>query len=321
MFLIGLRRSGIHAIISWLIPHFGGVTRFVNDPVFEPGQGAAMEGRPLRFYYAKRGRAGEIVMPSMLRQVSDEIGVDDAGAFVRGVNPFFRPVARNIFKSFKRFRRTHPVRTPIIPYAPEPDGGSVDFNLFAIENLTPPEFARTYPQWRDRDYLPWLAERGYTPARRTLIVTTLREPWNQLASLIKSPPMKPPRIIGPERYREKWLECAAEHVGDSRLLASFGEVLPISFPRWFSDHGYRAGLARSIGAEPTDAGLDVVANFGGGSSFDGQAMSGHAQGMKVNERWKAYADHPLMLALCADSAVRGYSERLFGVPAPTATGK
>ncbi len=316
IFLIGLRRSGIHAIISWLIPHLNGVTRFVNDPVFEPGLGGALEGRPLRFYYAKNGRCGEIVAPGCLRQVSDEVGVDDAGAFVRQTHFLLRPFARTILKQLKRFRKIHPVRPSLIPYAEQPESGPVDSNLFALENLTPSEFARVYPKWRESDYLPHLAAQGYAPARRTLIILIAREPWNQLASLIKNPPSKPPRIITPEQYKAKWLEYSAEYVGETSVLADFGEVLPISYPRWFQDATYRAELAASLGAPPSDFGLDVVADFGGGSSFEGQGMSGRAQAMKVTERWKAYAEHPLMVALCSDPVVQARSEKIFGCASP-----
>jgi hypothetical protein len=319
VFLIGLRRSGIHAIVSWLIPHLSGLTRFVNDPEFEPDAGEPLAGRPNRYYFSKGGRSTEVVMAGALREVSENITLDDTGAYLGRLNPLGKLITRNVLKGFKKFRRANPLRAPLIPYAFE-DAESLeaDYNLFVVENVTPSEFARVYPRWRENVYVPWLAKRGLSPARRVRVVMTMREPWNQLASLLKNPPMKPPRIITPEAYRAHWLDYALEVSGGQNLLGQFGEVLPISYPRWFNDPSYRAELASVLGAQPTDFGLDVVSDFGGGSSFDGQAMLGRAQQMKVGERWKAYADHPLMKDLCGDAQVNELSRRIFGTESPLA---
>lgn len=319
VFLIGLRRSGIHAVVSWLIPHFGGLTRLVNDPVFEADGADPLEGRPSRYYFSRRGRATEIVLGGNLPNVAEGIALDHGTAYARRFNPLVRPFVRQVLKGLKRFRRGQPAGAPLIPYAFETaEGVVVDTNLFVIENLTPDGFARVYPAWREKVYAPWLAERGLAPAPRTRVVMTLREPWNQLASLIKNPPTKPPRVIAPEAYQENWLDYALEFAGERDRLRAFGEVLPVSYPRWFRDPDYRAELAAALGVAPTDFGLDVVSNFNGGSSFDGQSLTGRAQQMKVGERWKAYADHPLMRELCGDPLVDTLCRKVFGTGSPLA---
>jgi hypothetical protein len=312
IFVLGLRRSGIHAIVSWLIPHLEGLTRVVNDPWFEVGAAPPLEGRPIGYYYSKGGRAVEAAPAQEFRSLVNGVALDDAQAYLRSLNPLARLVARPVLKGLKRYQRSNPVRPALFPYAVEAEGGLVDHNLFVIENMTPAEFLAVYPRWRETDYLPWLARHGRVAAPERIFLPVLREPWNQLASILSNPPRRPPRVLGAEDYAGKWIDFADEFIGEGSRLAGLGKVVPVLFPRWFSDKAYRVAVADRLGVPPTDAGLHVVANFGGGSSFEGQSKSGQAQTMKVGERWKVFADHPLMRGMQSDAAIRSRGRTLFG---------
>jgi len=64
------------------------------------------------------------------------------------------------------------------------------------------------------------------------------------------------------------------------------ELLVIRFDDWFTDKNYRQNICEYLHIPFTDAGLNKVAYFGNGSSFDEQTYDGKAQEMKVLERWK-----------------------------------
>jgi hypothetical protein len=67
----------------------------------------------------------------------------------------------------------------------------------------------------------------------------------------------------------------------------------INFPLWFQNRGYRNSVYESFGLGPNrDVGLENVADFGFGSSFDFRAFDGRAQEMKVLERWQQYREDP-----------------------------
>jgi hypothetical protein len=317
LFLIGLRRSGIHAIVSWLIPHLSGVTRLINDHDFHfDGQLAPIEGLPTAYFQSRAGKAEEFLPGPDVERMANDYIAETTMRFLEQTPAILRPFVASVMRKYRRFRRTGFERYVPIPYDAANRSFLANTNLFVIENMSIDEFVGQHARWREEVYRPYLATLGMVPAPRVRIVQPMREPWNQLASLIKNPPSRPPRVIPPEGFLAAWLDYAREFAGRTRRLAEQGEVLSVSYPKWFSDASYRVELAARLGVEPTDSGLNVVANFGGGSSFDGQRMTGRAQAMKVSERWRAYADHPLMRDLCGNAEVRELSREIFGCDAP-----
>jgi hypothetical protein len=315
--VLGLRRSGIHAIISWLIPQLEGTTRLVNDHDFRFGPEVdPIEGAPTLYFQSRQGAATEIVPASVFSSAASRCVVSGADEFLRASPWFLRPLVRSVLRKYRRHLRGRTLRAEAIPFPPELLMRAAHRNVFVFENLPVGEFAECYPRWRAEVYAPFLAARGLRPAPSVRIVQVLREPWNQLASVLKNAPLSPPRPVRPEAFRAAWIEHAREFASAEPGLARFGEVTRIAYPRWFGDAEHRAGLAVGMGLVPNETGASVVARFGGGSSFEGQAMSGRAAEMKVHERWRAYAEHPLMRALCADPEVRELSRAIFGASPP-----
>ena len=66
----------------------------------------------------------------------------------------------------------------------------------------------------------------------------------------------------------------------------FDNLVIIRFDNWFVNRDYRRGIAEQLGLTFTDAGLNEVPKFGGGSTFDKQTLDGKAQSMQVLDRWK-----------------------------------
>lgn len=320
MFFIGMRRSGIHGIVSWLLPQFPGMTRFVNDPPFTAGKGdGPFAGQPIRYYFSSGGRCNEVIAQHELASVIDQGFKDGAEKFAETLHPLWRWAAKSVLRKYRRFSAGKLGRDPAFVYGGDLGMPIVRTNLFVLENITPAEFAGIHPEWRAKDYTDYLAPLGLTPPKRTRIVLLLRDPWNQLASILKRMPLDPPRPVRPEEFRATWLAYAEEFAGYKKQLSSIGDVVTVSFPRWFKDEAYRAELVQKLGLTANDLGLGVVSNFGGGSSFEGREKTGKAQDMKVDERWRAYAEHPLMKELREDKRVDELCREIFGAGAPTAS--
>jgi hypothetical protein len=88
--------------------------------------------------------------------------------------------------------------------------------------------------------------------------------------------------------KDVWLSFAKEAVGDTNVIPN---KIVVNFNRWFSDREYRVALANTIGVEFTDKDINVVPEFGDGSSFDGLDFNGNAQMMNVLDRWRSFRNN------------------------------
>jgi hypothetical protein len=172
-----------------------------------------------------------------------------------------------------------------------------DFLLFNFEDADLAEvFTPAFRQSRDTLV--------GTSARR-LNVLVLRDPFNNLASLLRWARGRRcrPRHETLERSVALWKQHAREYLGLTETLPDH-RVL-VSFNRWFADAGYRDELGRLLSfSEPASA-LTEVARWGPtiwGDSFDGLSYDERAQEMRVLERFRHYADDSQFLGLLDEEA-------------------
>lgn len=66
----------------------------------------------------------------------------------------------------------------------------------------------------------------------------------------------------------------------------------VLYNNWVEEEGYRQEICEELGLHFTDAALNQLSIFGGGSSFDGMKHIKTASLMKVNKRYKELEDHP-----------------------------
>lgn len=137
-------------------------------------------------------------------------------------------------------------------------------------------------------------------------VLILRDPFNLFASRLKQG-FVATKASGASMV-DLWLESAKEFAGESCCLGE--DLVRVNYNRWFAEEGYRRQLADQLGMTFSDAGLDKVTGFGGGSSFDGIGVSGRS--LDVTNRWRAFVDHPAFLACFENDEIWAYSERIFG---------
>jgi hypothetical protein len=153
---------------------------------------------------------------------------------------------------------------------------------------------------------------GTSGRRFDLLV--LRDPWNNLASLLRwaHGAVHPISLGSVEKAARLWKTYAREALGETTHRRH--QPVTILFNRWAAEPGYRGQLAARLEVPWTDAGRDEVAPWGPatwGDSFDGLAYDGRAAEMPVLERFRAYADDPFYRGLFDPEMVE-LSERLFG---------
>lgn len=121
------------------------------------------------------------------------------------------------------------------------------------------------------------------PPREELTVIVLRDPYNLFASRRGLSGA----ILKEQTALRVWKQHARACLGETRGLNS--EIVMANYNAWVRDPAYRRSLAERLGLSFTDAGRNEVVNCGGGSSFDGRAMNGRAEKMRVTERWRRFA--------------------------------
>ncbi len=301
--VLGLRRSGNHAVFNWMIPQMRGKVRILNDHLLDEvtsGKRPFYEARSTHHYFNPEGRPYALVDAGhreMIQEVCWNALLKQLGWWgkrsVRGVDPYAARAEQHI------------------PFAIKDTAGfSCDWNVVGLENYTPEQAAR---QWRDLlasgpgQAVPFLRD-----ALR--IVVIVRNPFNMLASVLKG--LKEP--VHPNHLRlveagAAWTAYAREALGETQYLAGLGTVVPLFYDRWFADAAYRAELADRLGLEHDDSGLGEMSVNGMGSSFEGLSQSDPRK-LNVLERWKAYRGNPEYCQALSQPDLLRLHRVLFGEP-------
>ena len=325
--VIGPRRSGLHAVCNWLIGHFPGRVRFVNDPpIALPPDLANFLG-----CYDYDVSPDGIKLRATLHLLQEQARLLNWNVAAGLPWPWDRIAARVL----RRFwdRRLWQAKS-IPPELDGPDDLSPDTHLVLFENLTPVEAGQTLPAWvgayRRRFELP--------PVAGETVFLVLRSPWNYLASSLQGgitnrsktwesqvigrilgrPPLRDqasaaPRremLARPLRLDDLWIAYAKEFLGESRYLARFDwHVQPLLFDEWIAKRELRATIAGKLGRPLDDRGLSRVSSFGGGSSFGGAAAASKDP-QELNQRWRQFHLHPAMQELLASPEITRLSGAL-----------
>ena len=148
---------------------------------------------------------------------------------------------------------------------------------------------------------------GKTKTRYDVLL--LRDPFNLIASRFKKGYLD---VRSPDiSLADMWIEYAREFVGETEYLTHNKVV--INYNQWFSDTNYRQAIADKLDIDFSDAGINYVSSYGGGSSFEAQDLSGNAQDMKVLKRWEAFSDNSEFRALLNNKTLLHYSDKIFGI--------
>lgn len=150
--------------------------------------------------------------------------------------------------------------------------------------------------------------------RRTSSILILRDPYNLFASRIRAggklnlaPLARPPDPVF-QGMIELWKVHARVFLNETDARVD----VPVYYNSWFSSREYRSYIADRLGIRSSDAGLDVVSEIGGGSSFDGTEYDGRARQMTVLNRTADLTDQERgFLAIVEnDPEIRAIHERV-----------
>lgn len=109
-----------------------------------------------------------------------------------------------------------------------------------------------------------------------------------------------------------WKRFAREFIGNT----NFTNSIKVNYNLWFSSKQYRESLSSNFGSF-SDAGMGVVMNIAGGSSFDMLKYDGRAHEMRVLRRWiKYYKDKEFAEKILGDGEARELNKLIFGFSLP-----
>ena len=147
---------------------------------------------------------------------------------------------------------------------------------------------------------------GHSHQRYDVLI--LRDPFNLFASRFKQGYLE---VSAPGKTMvDLWLDYAKEFLHETQRLNQC--KVCVNYNQWASDRNYRAAIAAQLGLEFTDAGINDVGTWGGGSSFEGQSFQGRAREMDVTNRWQHFSETPAYRSLFKHTDLWHYSERIFG---------
>jgi hypothetical protein len=274
--ILGIRRSGNHAIISWLIDNYLGKVVHLNDILFQKGQDP---------YYALRNRIT-----------------------IKGL-PYWRcyqDLSKRRFLSFSKYLFNIPERFTLqirdklvnIEYIRQ---AQKDFFIYSYEDIAPKDsdlevFEQNYQQYLGK-------------SQNRLEVLILRDPFNLFASLLESE-----MITRTNQDRHKYVELYKAY-GREYLAQSQGaniQKVYVNYNKWFLSRDYRINLAQKLGFTTNGDPYQKVASQGKGSSFDQLNFQNNATSMKVLERLKNYENEAFYQEIFKDEELQDISRTIYG---------
>ncbi|MFM6896508.1 MAG: hypothetical protein ACKPKF_04125, partial [Microcystis panniformis] len=90
-------------------------------------------------------------------------------------------------------------------------------------------------------------------------------------------------------------------------------LLGINYNQWLTDVNYRQKITERLEIPFDDSKKELVANFAGGSSFDGLSYQQEGQKMDVLNRWQTFREDPEYYNLFSNPQLLKLSEDIFGV--------
>ena len=316
VFILAIRRSGNHAIANWLIPHYQGIARYLNDFVLADSfksSGEVLEGNPTYLYLTTQGNTLSLLNKGQVWTIQEFV----AREFRARLDASAHIIAKMLYDTHRFEQMINELAldhlTARLPHWIADDSRlEASVNLFGCENHTPEKLAASFSTWEQRCYRPFAASRDRQLATRRTFIVILRNPLNNLASLMRKPSLWPPNQITVEQFPATWIAYAQEFLGETAYLASLGTVVFINYDRWFDDEAYRRDISAQLARSFTDAGLEKVSPNGEGSSFDQLTYSHHAQQMRVLERWKTYQHDPSYRNLLNNQELLERSIKIYG---------
>lgn len=200
-------------------------------------------------------------------------------------NPFFNKEIVTYSKNDQRFNgqklKQHPKEAII-----------VSFEEKDIENFS---------DLMDRYHEQWVGK-----SQEVFSIVILRDPFNVLASIYQK--------WGKENLKNiavLWEKYAQVYLSYQKSADRYR--LGINYNQWLTDVNYRQAITERLQIPFDDLKKELVANFAGGSSFDGLSYQQEGQKMDVLNRWQTFREDPEYYSLFNNPQLLKLSEEIFGI--------
>tara|TARA_Y100000310_G_C20683601_1_gene817594 strand:- start:2608 stop:3327 length:720 start_codon:yes stop_codon:yes gene_type:complete len=142
--------------------------------------------------------------------------------------------------------------------------------------------------------------------RKKTNIMILRDPFNLFASVLKGYYWKEAAedYIG---FIELWKGYAKEHLQETQHIKSKS----IIYNKWFENKNYRENICKDLKFPFSDACLNYVGNYAGGSSFDRRRFKRNAQDMNVLNRWQKMLSNKKYIKMFRDKELLTLARRIF----------
>ncbi|MDJ0746120.1 MAG: hypothetical protein QNJ32_22535 [Xenococcaceae cyanobacterium MO_167.B27] len=284
--VFGIRRSGNHAVISWIIDNYPGKVVFINNINFQDTIDFPIQPfnigwkRPfvdhmvikgLQYWRCKKNLKPKRKLISLIK-------------YILAIPERFTLYSRDKFIDIEYARL---VKKDLLMYSFE-DISSNDSRLI--------EFYKNQPQYIGNSY-------------QKINLLVLRDPWNLFASMLKTN-MFERNEQDKIRYINLFKEYAKEFIKSSKNETS--EVVCANYNKWVFEPDYKVELGQKLGFSASEEPYEKLSNRGGGSSFDGRNYQSNASSMKVLERWKVFQNDEFYQEIFTDSELVELGIEIFG---------
>ena len=138
-------------------------------------------------------------------------------------------------------------------------------------------------------------------------IIILRDPFNLLASRMKHWVEKKPQLL--QNGINLWVEYAEEILGLTDVIPNRHFIL---YNQWFVDANYRKTIVVWFNGVHDDSCMEIVPEWGRGSTFDGLEYQNKASQMKVLERYKTIEDKNFLKELIDNPVFNNHTRSIFG---------
>lgn len=282
--VVGLQRSGNHAIINWIMSQCPGLVVFLNN--------IALQGDPFLTAPQTEYKFTRKVNP--LIAIKTQIAMHRRQKYIKTLfgntaSAWYKKMAVNCISSLNMMDKD------CLIYSHE------DFLLKDI-------FTQNFENSHDKVF-------GKSACQRNIII--LRDPYNLFASRLKwleksrGDGCRIKLDIGQSREKivNLWKEYAKEYLGYSNYIN--GSKIAINFNQWHTCLEYRKAIAQKLGLMFSDRGFEHVASHIG-SSFDRFNFQGKASKMQILQRFKQYSGNKFYEDIFKDNELLDLSDKIFG---------
>lgn len=149
-----------------------------------------------------------------------------------------------------------------------------------------------------------------SPDKNVKTVLILRDPYNLFASRLKKWPEVMRNADSRDQLVELWKSYASEF-GADRIPGEQRALVSVNYNEFVQNPGYRQQLSQQLGLRYTDKGLEKVAFYGHGSSFDIGNIDKAALELDVLKRWTVFQDDEDFWRLFEDAKLQRLSQEIF----------